>query len=264
MTSESYRESSTRATRAASAAVVDLPDLLPASAAPLYHQLKEVLTDHIVSGRWVPGTELPSELELCRHFAVSRGTLRRALADLALQGLVIRQQGRGTYVAEAKFEGAVLASYAFYRAGAIAHDRGSKVLRCRRLTPSEELRPILDLAANEDIYELLRVQFMNGVPVTLATSFFPASLCPALERQDFSDTHLYGLLERAYGIVFLRAEEAVEPVLADDYVAAELAIEAGTPVFQLERKSFGHGDRVREFRRSYMRGDRYKLRIDLR
>ena len=64
---------------------------------------------------------MPSEIELCRHFGVSRGTLRRALADLALHGLLIRKQGRGTFVADAKFEGTVLGSYAFYRAGAIAH-----------------------------------------------------------------------------------------------------------------------------------------------
>src|SRR5690242_16490272 len=84
--------------------VLGLPVPSPSAIAPLYHQLKLALTDHIVSGRWRPGTELPSEPELCRHFAVSRGTLRRALGDLAAQGLIVRQQGRGTFVGSAKFE----------------------------------------------------------------------------------------------------------------------------------------------------------------
>lgn len=233
-------------------------------AAPLYHQLKESLTQQIVSRRWPAGSELPSEHALCRHFAVSRGTLRRALADLAQQGLVERQQGRGTFVAEAKFEGNVLASYAFYRSGAIAHDRRSRVIKCQRRPAPAELRRILDLAPGEGIYEVERVQSMRGVPITLATSFFPESLCPGLEKQDLGATLLYTLLEREYGVSFLRAEELLEPVLADDYVAAQLQIRPGTPVFLVERRSRGHADKVRELRRSYMRGDRYKYRIDLR
>lgn len=232
--------------------------------APLYHQLKQALTDQIVSGRWPPGTELPSELELCRHFAVSRGTLRRALADLATHGLVSRQQGRGTFVAEAKFEGNVLGSYAFYRSGAINHDRDSKVLKCDLRPAPADLRRLFDLAAGEGIYEVQRIQFMNRMPITLAASFFPASLVPRLETHDLANIHLYAMLESVYGIVFLRAQEALEPVLADEFVAEQLAIKVGTPVFRIERLSFGHGDRVREVRRSFMRGDRYKLRIDLK
>jgi GntR family transcriptional regulator len=236
----------------------------PDRVAPLYHQLKESLTQQIVSRRWPAGSALPSEHALCRHFAVSRGTLRRALADLAQQGLVDRRQGRGTFVAEAKFEGNVLASYAFYRSGAIAHDRRSRVVKCERRPAPAELRRILDLAPGEGIYEIERVQSMRGVPITLATSFFPASLCPGLEKRDLGAIQLYTLLEREYGVVLLRAEELLEPVLADDYVAAQLAIRPGTPVFLVERRSRGRGDRVCELRRSYMRGDRYKYRIDLR
>lgn len=239
---------------------------LPAAntAIPLYFQLKQALTDQIVSGRWPPGSELPSEMELCRHFSVSRGTLRRALADLATHGLVRRQQGRGTFVGEAKFEGSVLASYAFYRSGAIAHDVGSKVVKCAMRPAPADLRRLFDLRKGEAIYELQRVQFMHGVPVTLAASFFPAFLVPGLETQDFANMQLYALLESVYGVIFLRAEDAIEPVIADLSVATHLDIKPGSPVFRIERLSFAHGDRVREVRRSFMRGDRYKLRIDLK
>jgi GntR family transcriptional regulator len=247
----------------AAPAVLPTPALPTAGGAPLYHQLKQALTDQIVSGQWPPGTELPSEHELCRHFSVSRGTLRRALADLALHGLVRRQQGRGTFVAEAKFEGAVLASYAYYRSGAINHDRGSRVTKCVQRPAPADLRRLLDLPAGEGVYELERVQFMRGVPVTLASSYFPASLVPGLEAQDFSEAHLYAVLENTYGLVFLRAQDTIEPVLADEYVATQLAVIPGSPVFRIDRLSYGQGERVREVRRSFMRGDRYKFRIDL-
>ena len=235
-----------------------------AGVTPLYHQLKQALTEQIVSRRWPPGSELPSEIELCRHFGVSRGTLRRALADLAGHGLLARKQGKGTFVADAKFEGSVLASYAYYRSGAIAHDVGSKVLRCEMRPPSAELRRIFSLRKGEAIYELQRIQFMHGVPITLAASFFPASLTPELEKHDLSKTQLYALLEAVYGLIFLRAEDAIEPVIADLAVAKHLSVKPGTPVFRIERLSYAHGDRVREVRHSFMRGDRYKLLIDLR
>lgn len=238
--------------------------LSTSSATPLYHRLTQALTDQIVSQRWPAGSELPSEIELCEHFGVSRGTLRRALADLARHGLLERKQGRGTFVADSKFEGSVLASYAFYRSGAIAHDVGSKVVKCELRPPPADLRRLFGLRKGEAVYELQRVQFMHGVPITLAASFFPASLTPGLEKRDLSKMHLYELLESAYGLYFLRAEDAIEPVLADVTVAQHLGVKIGAPVFRIERLSYGHGDRVREVRRSFMRGDRYKLRIDLK
>lgn len=232
-------------------------------ATPLYHRIQLALADQIVSGRWAHGTELPPENDLCAHFGVSRGTLRRALAHLAMHGLITRHQGRGTFVAETKFEGRVFASYAAYRAGAVSHDAW-QVLGCELRPAPADIRRLLDLKAAEPIYDLRRIQFMRGVPITLTTSYLPASLVPGLEKQDLLKESLYLLLERVYGLVFLRAEETIEPVAAAADLAAQLRLKVGTPIFRIERSSYVHGDRVRELRRSFMRGDRYKLRIDLR
>jgi DNA-binding GntR family transcriptional regulator len=82
---------------------------------PLYHRIKEDLSLQIRSGSWRPGLEIPSEAELCRHYGVSRGTIRRAVADLVQQGLVCRRQGSGSFVSQPKLEGSVLGSYRQYR-----------------------------------------------------------------------------------------------------------------------------------------------------
>ncbi len=232
-------------------------------ATPLYHRIQLALADQIVSGRWAHGAELPPENDLCAHFGVSRGTLRRALAHLAMHGLITRHQGRGTFVADTKFEGRVFASYAAYRAGAVSHDSW-QVLKCEPRPAPADVRRLLDLKSAEPIYDLRRIQFMRGVPITLTTSYLPASLVPGLERQDLLTESLYVLLERVYGLVFLRAEETIEPVAAASDLAVQLRLKVGTPIFRIERSSYVHGDRVRELRRSFMRGDRYKLRIDLR
>lgn len=237
---------------------------LPLTAAtPLHHRIQLALADQIVSGRWPHGSELPAEIDLCARFGVSRGTLRRALADLVMHGLVVRKQGRGTFVADAKLEGRVVASYAAYRSGAVNHDV-SHVLSCELRPAPADIRRVLDLKRGEAIYELRRLQFMRTVPITMSTSFLPASVTPDLEKQDFNRESLYLMLERVYGLAFLRAEETIEPVTADAVVARELNLRVGTPIFRIERHSFAHGDRVREVRRSFMRGDRYKLRVDLR
>ena len=238
--------------------------LEPEVVSPLYHQIKELITRQIVSGRWLSGHEIPSETGLCAHFGVSRGTLRRALDDLENRGLIDRRQGRGTFVASPKFEGSVLGSYRNFRVGALPHDPVSRVLGVDRKLASSDLQRLLQLDRRDYVYEVRRVQFMEGVPITLSTSFIPAALAPGLEKKDLEQELFYGLLEQRHGLVFLRAEEFLEPVIADDFVARHLEVPEGTPVFLVERHSFLVGDKPGEFRQAYMRGDRYRYRIDLR
>ncbi|MBL8381072.1 MAG: GntR family transcriptional regulator [Burkholderiales bacterium] len=242
----------------------DLAGLMPDDVAPLYHQIKESITRQIVSGRWRAGHELPSETGLCDHFGVSRGTLRRALDDLENQGRIVRRQGRGTFVAKPKFEGSVLGSYRNFRVGAVPHDAESRLLSVGRKRASPDMQRLLKLGRNAEVFEVVRIQFMEGVPITLASSFIPTALAPGLDRADLEHEHIYGLLEERHGLAFLRAEEYLEPAIADEFVAGHLDIAEGTPVFLVERHSFLVGDKPGEFRQAYMRGDRYRYRIDLR
>ena len=92
-------------TESGSGRVVELAPLKAGLLVPLHHQIKESLTLQIASGQWRPEDEVPSEAELCRHYAVSRGTIRRALADLENQGLVERRQGKGTFCGAAQVRG---------------------------------------------------------------------------------------------------------------------------------------------------------------
>lgn len=236
----------------------------PEVVSPLYHQIKENITRQIVSGRWKSDHALPSEPDLCAHFGVSRGTLRRALGDLEHQGLIVRRQGRGTFVAKPKFEGSVLGSYRNYRVGAVPHDALSRLLGIQRIHATPDLQHILQLGKREQVYEVRRLQFMEGVPVTLSTSFIPAAIAPGLDKLDIEHEFFYGLLEERFGLAFLRAEEVLEPVIADDVVAEHLNLPAGAPVFLVERHSYLVGDTPGEFRQAYMRGDRYRYRIALR
>lgn len=236
----------------------------PADIVPLYHQIKESLALQITSGRWRPGEELPSEADLCRFYAVSRGTIRRAISDLAQQGLLNTRQGRGTFVSRPKFEGSILGSYRLFREKGVKHDPESIVRRCERRKIRDELRTLFALPPGAEVYEVERIQFMDRVPMTIHTSVFPADLVQGLERIDLSQQTIYEILEEKFQLFFVRAEETLEPAVADEYVARALSIAAGTPLFSVERHSFTRGDRMAEYRHSYMRGDRYKYRIEFR
>jgi GntR family transcriptional regulator len=241
-----------------------LARLDPRGLVPLYHRIKEDLSLQIRSGSWRAGQEIPSEVELCRHYRVSRGTIRRAIADLVQQGLVFRRQGTGSFVSQPKLEGSVLGSYRQYRKEGVPFDVEARVLRCERLAPPPEIRRILSLEGDEAVYAVERLRFVQGQPVSVQVSYLPARLCPGLETRDLTGSLLYDVLQREYGTVFLRAEEFVEPVLADDYVAGHLQIPIGAPVFLVERHSYTFDDRPGEFRRGHVRGDLYRYRIDLR
>lgn len=119
-------------------------------------------------------------------------------------------------------------------------------------------------ADDDEVYALERIRYVQGTPVSLQTSHIPARLPPGLETRDVSGAHLFGVLQREYGAVFLRAEEFVEPALADEYVAEQLQVAVGSPLFLGERHCYTFDDRVGEFRRAHVRGDLCRYRIDLR
>jgi DNA-binding GntR family transcriptional regulator len=232
-------------------------------ALPLCRRIKDDLARKIRSGLWRVDEEIPSEAELCQQYRVSRGTIRQALAELVQQALIYRRQGRGSFVQRPKLEGSVLGSYRLYMSQ-IPLDARSQVLHCRRRVASKEICKVLALTNREDVYEVQRIRFVNGVPISLQVSYLPARLCPELEGVDLSKQALYAILESKYGVIFLRAEEFIEPVLADERVARHLHIAQKSPVFLVERTSYMADDRIGEFRRGHMRGDLYRYRIDLR
>jgi GntR family transcriptional regulator len=231
---------------------------------PLHHQIREDLILNLNSGRFQPGAELPGEAALCAHYGASRGTIRHALADLARDGLIERQAGRGSFLRHPKIEGSVVGSYRQFRVEGPPLDPGGTVLTLSRRTADENVAGILGLVSDRSTFFLRRLRFAAGVPVTLQTSFLPVALCPDLPRHDLSERHLVDILLQEYGIAMSRAEELIEPAICAAYDARHLEIKAGSPVFRIERRTYLPDGRVGEFRRAIMRGDVYRYRLDLR
>lgn len=230
--------------------------------APRYHQVYRDLDVRIRAGSWAPGDPIPSESELCKYYGVSRGTIQRAVRDLVDQGVLVRERGRATYVSSPKLEGSVLASY--QKSIDRPHDAGSKVIRCERVVADDNIQKIMRLKPGAEVYELERLRFIKGVPLSYQLSFLPADLCPELENSNLESRHLHDLLWDDFKVAFLSAEEFLEPVKPDEYVADLLDVTVDHPLFYVERVSYLFDGRIGEFRRAHMRGDMYRFRIELR
>lgn len=231
---------------------------------PLYHRVKERLRAEIKSGRYCAGALIPSESELCKDFGVSRITVRRALADLVAEGHLIRARGRGTFVARPKIERNLMGDVSFaremMRMGYVPEARDVKVTL---EPPCERTCSILGLADSDEIVRVVRVQLVDGEPVTRQDTQFLHDLCPPdMDVGYFASAPVFVILEDACGLKFTRVRTTVEPVLAGEEDGRLLECQPGSACFRVEQVIYAHGV-PSVLNRSLVRGDRCKLVVDM-
>ncbi len=228
-----------------------------------YVQIEEELTERIRAGKLRPGDRIPPERELAEQMHVSRMTVRQALGRLADRGLLVREQGRGTFVSEPKLVQSLSRLSGFYdqmiSQGIVPT---SRLLSGEQILASTALAQVLDLRIGEPLYKVVRLRLGGGVPLALETSFFPARLVPGLLEQDLERNSIYRLMER-YDARPVRAVQSLEPVPARDQDAELLEIPAGSPVMLVERTSWDARDRAVEYAKDIYRGDRSRFVTEL-
>jgi GntR family transcriptional regulator len=227
---------------------------------PLYRQIKGLITRGLQAGDWKPGEPIPSESELAQRFGVSQGTVRKAIDELAAENLVVRRQGRGTFVATHHEE---RAQFRFLRLrrddGAAAGPMESRILECRRMRAPLEIARALGLRAGETVVSIRRLLSFEGRPTVLDDIWLPGSLFRGLsaERLVASVGPLYGLFESEFGVRMIRAAERLRAVLADAEGAALLGVAEGSPLLQAERVTYTYEDRPVEVRRGLYVTERF-------
>lgn len=230
----------------------------------LHHQVHGHLASLLRAGAWPAGTLLPGEPALCRHYGVSRGTLRQALGALAREGLIERQQGRGSFTRAPKREGAIAGSYRRFRAEGAPLDPGCRLLSLRRLPAAARLAEMLSIRRGAPVWRIERLRFLQREPAAIQLSWLAAALCPELDRRDLERRHLIDVLREGWQVEFTHADEFIEPAIADAVHARRLGIAPGTPMFRLERRTYLPNGHVGEYRQAVMRGDIYRYRVELR
>lgn len=231
---------------------------------PLYHQVKSALLARIESGEWAPNDRLPSEEHLVAQFLVSKATVRQALNLLVTEGLVRREQGRGTFVSVPKFELGPRKLTSFVRE-MLAHglSASSRLLGKEMVKAHGEVAEKLGLAEGHAVFRLRRLRLADGEPMGIQCAYIPADLAPSLWDQDFESGSLYELLERVCGLVPRYAHETHFAVLLDAEQCELLEVPEGSPGLAAERLTFLADGRPLELVYSVMRGDRYRVTLDL-
>ena len=231
---------------------------------PCHYQLSELLRQEIESGRWKVGEQIPVEEDLCVHFSLSRTTVRKSLDALVRLGLLHREQGRGTFVAEPKLvEGLVNRPIGFFDD---MKERGitvvTKVLELRRTEPTPIVARELQIAQGATVIEARRVRYIMDLPVVVVNSYVPYELCPSLLEADLTHTGLYQFLREHGGYKTYRAKSFVEAVPADEMEAELLWVESGTPLLMIESTVYLADGRPIDYNKSRHRGDRMRLLME--
>jgi GntR family transcriptional regulator len=231
---------------------------------PLYHQLKMVILREIEAGRWKPGDRIPTENELIARFRVSKITVRQALRELATLGYIRREQGRGTFVQRPPLEegprGLTSFTDEMQHHGLIAT---SQVLEQGLIAGPDDITAKLQLANAAPVFRLRRLRFADGEPMGLQTAYVPSALVPRIDEMPFTDVSLYQVLRSEYNLHPVTARETHIAVLVSSEEAGLLRIPPGSPALAAERMTYLADGTPLECVRSIMRGDRYKIVLDL-
>ncbi|MEO8155807.1 MAG: GntR family transcriptional regulator [Rhizobacter sp.] len=232
---------------------------------PLYQQIKVLITRSLQSGEWKPGEAIPSENDLAARYKVSQGTVRKAIDALADENLVVRRQGKGTFVAthaEEKIQ------YRFLR---LTPDDGQaggtqrRFIDCRRMRAPADVARALELKAGDTAVQVRRLLYFRAKPVVLDDIWLHGVLFKGLTAERLSEYQgpMYGLFETEFGVRMIRAEEQLRAVAADAAAAELLQLDVGAPLLSVERLSRTYGDKPVELRRGLYNTQSHYYRNEL-
>jgi len=229
---------------------------------PKYYTVKRQLLELIAA--MTPGSPVPPERELARDYGTSRTTVRQALAELVVEGRLLRRQGKGTFVAKPKVAQSL--ELASYTEGMRAHGLHpqTRILEIGYMAADEDLAARLGIRTGARTLRIHRLRLADGEPMSVDTSHLPARRFPGLRKQLNRHSSLYETLASAYGVKLTEAEETIETVLADPHNADLLAVDTGLPLLLLSRHAVDTTGETVEWAQSWYRGDRYKFVTRLR
>lgn len=232
--------------------------------APRYHQVYVTLRAWVRDGTYPPGAQIPTEPELCEIFGVSRITVRKAIEDLAREGWLVRQQGRGTFVQMSAGREASRLDISAVRGQVadLAAATDVRALLVHEIDPDEETRAALDLAPTARVQRASHVRVLHGVPLGYITTFVPLDIAARISVADMARRPMLELLGEA-GVDIGEAEQLIGATLAGVEAARALGVEVGAPLLRLVRVVFDSGGRPVERVIALYRADAYQYRMRL-
>ena len=227
---------------------------------PLYQQIKGLILQSLQSGEWKPSEVIPSEMELAARYRVSQGTVRKAIDALAKDNLVVRRQGKGTFVAthaEQQVQFRFLKLVPDSGAPGSEGQAQREIINCRRLRANADVARALALRTGDAVLQARRVLSFAGIPTILEDLWLPAAPFKGLTAERLADYHgpMYALFETEFNVRMVRAEEKIRAEPAIDGRETLLNVPRGTPLLSVERIAYTYQNVPMELRRGYYRTD---------
>ena len=229
---------------------------------PLYQQIKGLMLRSLQAGEWKPSEAIPSEMEFAARFRVSQGTVRKAIDELAAENLLVRRQGKGTFVATHAEH------HVQYRFLKLIPDDGDpnsegpaqrEIVDCRRQRATADVARALNLRSGDPVLQVRRVLSFSGEPTILEDIWLPAAPFKGLtaDRLSTYDGPMYALFETEFAVRMVRAKEKIRAVLPDPEQAELLKMTQNTPMLSVERIAYTYDDKAIELRRGLYRTDKH-------
>lgn len=231
---------------------------------PYYQQLYTILRGKISRGEWKPGDLIPTENEMIETYQVSRSTVRQVLDILVNEGLIYRERGRGSFIAQLTLEQSMTRIVSFTED---MHQRGlepsTRVLSARLIPASKDIAERLQVPIGEPLACVERLRLADSKPMSIEESYLVHRFCPDVLQHDYARQPLREILERDYSIRLVNAKQVIRAIPAPTNLAEFLEVHPRSPLLFIERLSFSQTGIPIEFLRIYYRADRYSLYNEL-
>jgi len=232
---------------------------------PLYQEVKRLLTQSLAESEWQPGVPLPSEARLGERYGVSIGTVRKAIDDLVAERILVRQQGRGTFVAAHNARRRLFHFFHIVTADGAKEQPQTELLAFERAKADAANAERLNIQRGAPMYRIRNLLRLRGVPVVLDDITLPAERFPRLSEKVFRDrdSTIYQLYQERYGINVVRSAERLSAAVADRTSARLLGVAAGSPLLRIKRTALTYHNVPVELRVSLVNTAEHEYFSDL-
>ncbi len=218
------------------------------SALPRYSQLKEIIRERIRRQEWLPGSALPSERAFVEQYGMSRMTVRQALSELVNEGIVYREQGKGTFVNQSPYQAPSIRLSGFTElVEAQGQQASTQVLSAQMWPADETVATRLRIKHGQLVFRLHRLRFVNGKPLALERAHLSFIGCERLLEEDLEQHSLYRLLERKYGLPLLKAEQEIAVGVLGSEESHYLNVPIGSPAHFAQSLAYTERDQPIEY-----------------
>lgn len=237
---------------------------LSANFQPLYKQVYDTLIIRLSDGYWKPGASLPSEFALADELGVSQGTVRKALNQLVAESILIRRQGKGTYVSEHTQESSMFRFFRYREAGGEDLIPVTEIISVEKRQATDREVKKLNLEAEKGLVELTRIRSINSKPAIFERVLQPLAIFPDIDQERELPNSLYTLYQEKYNISIVEVRDELQAVSLPADIAGHLNLSAGSPALMTERASINIDGRVAEWSQAYCSTDNFVYSVSLK